>query len=71
MEVYIGYENELKVTPDVFVWSWVEKDRIQDQLDVIRFEICSGDIYQGSERILSLCRAVVQERQLPSQQASL
>ncbi|KAF9362948.1 hypothetical protein BGX34_005191 [Mortierella sp. NVP85] len=71
VEVYIGYENELKVKPDVFVWSWVEKDRIQDQLDVIRFEICSGDICQGSEKILSLCRAVVQERQLPSQQASL
>lgn len=60
MEFYVGYERELKVKPEVNVWSWVERDRIQDEFDVVRFEICSVDD-EGKEQIVSLCRAVVKE----------
>ncbi|KAF9360653.1 hypothetical protein BGX26_008330 [Mortierella sp. AD094] len=29
-EVYVGYENELKVKPSgIFAWSWVERDKVQ------------------------------------------
>ncbi|KAG0371076.1 hypothetical protein BC939DRAFT_526277 [Gamsiella multidivaricata] len=71
-ELYVGYENELKVKPGVFVWSWVERERIQGQLDVIRFEICShSGASSGKEKPVSMCRAIIREYQRPSQKASL
>ncbi|KAG0221821.1 hypothetical protein BGX31_009543 [Mortierella sp. GBA43] len=69
-ELYVGYERELKVKPGVYVWSWVERTRIQGQLDVIQFEVCSEDD-QGKEKVLSLCRIIIQEYQRPAQLASL
>ncbi|KAF9184741.1 hypothetical protein BGZ51_003168 [Haplosporangium sp. Z 767] len=59
-ELYVGYERELKVKPKVYVWSWVEPRRIQDEFDVIRFEICSTND-QGKEEVVSLSRAVLRE----------
>ncbi|KAG0239638.1 hypothetical protein B0O80DRAFT_447556 [Mortierella sp. GBAus27b] len=59
-EFYVGYERELKVKPEVYVWSWVERDRIQDEFDVVNFEICSVDD-NGNEEITTLVRAVVKE----------
>jgi acyl-CoA thioesterase FadM len=53
VELFIGYERELKVKPGVFVWSWVESKKIGDEFDVIRFEVCStkkgkrGDCFHG------------------------
>lgn len=71
LELYVGYEHELKVKPGVYVWSWVERNRIQDKLDVVQFEICSEDDSQGKEKLLSLGRAIIREYQHPAQQASL
>ncbi|KAF9405880.1 hypothetical protein BGZ94_003338 [Podila epigama] len=59
-ELYVGYENELKVKPGVFVWSWVEPERIQNEFDVVRFEICATSS-QGEEQVVSLSRAIIQE----------
>ncbi|KAF9977494.1 hypothetical protein BGZ73_005881 [Actinomortierella ambigua] len=69
-ELYVGYERELKVQPGIYVWSWVEKDRVvvpnhgfdgeDTAFDVIRFEICTKDA-KGQEQLLSLCRALVRE----------
>ncbi|ORZ10982.1 hypothetical protein BCR41DRAFT_356807 [Lobosporangium transversale] len=59
-ELYVGYERELKVKPGVYVWSWVEQDKIQDEYDVIRFEICSTED-DGQEQVVSLSRAIVKE----------
>ncbi|KAG0358494.1 hypothetical protein BC939DRAFT_444718 [Gamsiella multidivaricata] len=67
-EVYVGYERELKVQPEVYVWSWVERSKIQDEFDVVRFEICAPD-NNGQEQVLSLCRAIVKED--PHQRAML
>ncbi|KAF9379870.1 hypothetical protein CPB97_008702 [Podila verticillata] len=58
-ELYVGYENELKVKPGVYVWSWVEPQRIQDQFDVVRFEICATNGNQ--EQVVSLSRAIIHE----------
>ena len=66
-ELYVGYENELKVKPGVYVWSWVEPQRIQDQFDVIRFEICATNGNQ--EQVVSLSRAIIHED--TSERASL
>ncbi|KAG0344829.1 hypothetical protein BG004_004131 [Podila humilis] len=59
-ELYVGYEQELKVKPGVFVWSWVEPQRIQDEFDVVRFEICATSSV-GEEQVVSLSRAIIQE----------
>ncbi|KAK3806698.1 MAG: hypothetical protein J3Q66DRAFT_358244 [Benniella sp.] len=59
-ELYVGYEQELKVKPEVYVWSWVERERIHDEFDVVRFEICSTNP-DGTQSIVSLCRAVIRE----------
>ena len=59
-EFYTGYERELKVKPEVHVWSWVEPQRIGGEFDVIRFEICATDA-QGQEQIVSLCRTIVRD----------
>ncbi|KAG0213417.1 hypothetical protein BGX28_004473 [Mortierella sp. GBA30] len=66
-ELYVGYERELKVKPEVYVWSWVESSRILDEFDVMRFEICSTDDH-GKEQVVSLSRAIVREdlQQRPS-----
>ncbi|KAG0325660.1 hypothetical protein BGZ99_000308 [Dissophora globulifera] len=71
LEMYVGFENEVKVKPGVYVWSWVEKEKIAGQLDVIRFEICTkGE--NGQERVLSLCRAVIREyRRSPTAQKAV
>ncbi|KAF8930454.1 hypothetical protein BGZ58_008245 [Dissophora ornata] len=66
-ELYVGYERELKVQPGVYVWSWVEPEKIHDEFDVVRFEICSID-EKGQEQVLSLSRAVIKE---DTQQRSL
>ncbi|KAF9105437.1 hypothetical protein BGX27_009627 [Mortierella sp. AM989] len=60
MELYVGYERELKVKPEVYVWSWVEPAKIDDVYDVIRFEICSTS-ESGEEQVVSLCRAIIKE----------
>ncbi|KAG0260444.1 hypothetical protein BG011_001880 [Mortierella polycephala] len=60
LELFVGYESELKMKPNVFMWSWVERERTQDQLDVILFEICSEDS-KGRERLISVCRAIIRE----------
>ncbi|KAF9192578.1 hypothetical protein BGZ50_008409 [Haplosporangium sp. Z 11] len=60
LELFVGYENELKVKSSVFMWSWVERERTQGQLDVILFEICSEDS-KGREKLISMCRAIVRE----------
>ncbi|KAG0005556.1 hypothetical protein BGZ65_010792 [Modicella reniformis] len=70
LEIFVGYERELKVKPNVYVWSWVERSRIQNQLDVIQFEICSGDV-QGGEKVLSPCRIIIKEYERPASHASL
>ncbi|KAG0009014.1 hypothetical protein BGZ80_002829 [Entomortierella chlamydospora] len=67
MELYVGYERELKVKPETYVWSWVEPTKIQDAYDVIRFEICSTE--NGQEQVVSLCRAIIKEN--THQRASL
>ncbi|KAF9924189.1 hypothetical protein FBU30_005807 [Linnemannia zychae] len=67
MEFYVGYERELKVKPGVYVWSWIEHERINDDYDVIRFEICSTE--SGSEEVVSLARAIIRED--PRKSASL
>ncbi|KAF9973084.1 hypothetical protein BGZ65_009446 [Modicella reniformis] len=59
-EFFVGYERELKVKPEVYVWSWVERDRIQDEFDVVRFEICTPDD-MGQEQLISVSRAVIRE----------
>ncbi|KAF9353842.1 hypothetical protein BGX26_008397 [Mortierella sp. AD094] len=59
VELYVGYERELKVKPEVYVWSWVEPAKIQDAYDVIRFEICSTE--NGQEQVVSLSRAIIKE----------
>ncbi|KAI1319126.1 hypothetical protein EDD11_004769 [Mortierella claussenii] len=59
-ELYVGYERELKVKPEVYVWSWVEPSQIGDEFDVMRFEICSLDDH-GREEVVSLSRAIVKE----------
>ncbi|KAF9099969.1 hypothetical protein BGX23_008741 [Mortierella sp. AD031] len=66
-ELYVGYERELKVKPGVYVWTWVEPERIDDEFDVVRFEICSTE--NGKEEVVSLSRAIVRED--PKQRASL
>ncbi|KAF9275158.1 hypothetical protein BGZ68_010975 [Mortierella alpina] len=72
LELFIGYESELKVNPEgIFVWSWVEREKIDGQLDVIRFEFCS-ESPEGKEKLISLCRTII--RQVPEvvkQKASL
>ncbi|KAF9904354.1 hypothetical protein EC991_002806 [Linnemannia zychae] len=67
-ELYVGYENELKVEDTIVVWSWVERERIVDSndearrpMDVVLFEICAVD-EQGREKLISLCRTVMRER---------
>ncbi|KAF9570957.1 hypothetical protein EC968_001147 [Mortierella alpina] len=59
-ELYVGFERELKVKPEVYVWSWVERSRIHGEFDVVRFEICSVDAH-GKEQVVSLSRAIVRE----------
>ncbi|KAG0229602.1 hypothetical protein BGW42_001436 [Actinomortierella wolfii] len=69
-ELYVGYERELKVQPGIYVWSWVEKERVvvpnhgfggeDSAFDVIRFEICTKDA-KGQEQLLSLSRAIIRE----------
>ncbi|KAK3834261.1 MAG: hypothetical protein JOS17DRAFT_738524 [Linnemannia elongata] len=66
-ELYVGYERELKVKPGVYVWTWVEPERIHDEYDVIRFEVCSTE--NGKEEVVSLSRAIVRED--PQKRASL
>ncbi|KAF8955362.1 hypothetical protein BGZ46_002658 [Entomortierella lignicola] len=60
VELYVGYERELKVKPEVYVWSWVEPAKIDGRYDVIRFEICSTS-ENGQEQVVSLCRAIIKE----------
>ncbi|KAF9103038.1 hypothetical protein BGX27_010759 [Mortierella sp. AM989] len=70
-EIYVGYENELKANPSgIFAWSWVEKDRIQGTLDVVIVEICLEDS-DGTDKLISLCRVVIGERQSVVQKALL
>ncbi|CAO3566389.1 unnamed protein product [Mortierella alpina] len=71
LELFIGYENELKVKPEgIFVWSWVEREKIEGHLDVIRFEICSEDSV-GQEKLVSLCRTIIRPVPEVKQKASL
>ncbi|KFH62784.1 hypothetical protein MVEG_11310 [Podila verticillata NRRL 6337] len=67
-ELYVGYEDELKVKPGVVVWSWVERERLEGRLDVAQFEICATD-EAGVEKVVSQCRAVFLENGV--QKASL
>ncbi|KAG0338883.1 hypothetical protein BG000_003230 [Podila horticola] len=60
-ELYVGYEDELKVKPGVVVWSWVEPDRLQGLFDVVQFEICATDEARGVEKVVSQCRVVFLE----------
>ncbi|KAG0045295.1 hypothetical protein BGZ83_009483 [Gryganskiella cystojenkinii] len=69
VELFTGYERELKVKPGVYVWTWVEPERIRNEFDVVRFEICAIDDH-GQEQVVSLCRAIVRE-DVPKLQASL
>ncbi|KAF9938264.1 hypothetical protein BGZ67_000350 [Mortierella alpina] len=73
LELFIGYENELKVKPEgVFVWSWVEREKIDGQLDVIRFEICSAESPEGTkEKLVSLCRTIICQVPKVTHKASL
>ncbi|KAG0272693.1 hypothetical protein BGZ95_011517 [Linnemannia exigua] len=66
-ELYVGYERELKVKPGVYVWTWVEPERIHDEFDVVRFEVCSTE--SGKEEVVSLSRAIIREN--PQKLASL
>ncbi|KAG0347643.1 hypothetical protein BG004_007276 [Podila humilis] len=59
-EMYVGYEAELKVKPGVVVWSWVEREKLQRQFDVIQFEIYSTD-ETGVEQVISQCRVLTLE----------
>ncbi|KAF9963684.1 hypothetical protein BGZ70_007246 [Mortierella alpina] len=71
LELFIGYENELKVKPEgIFVWSWVEREKIDGHLDVIRFEICSENP-EGQEKLVSLCRTIICPVPEVKQKASL
>ncbi|KAF9961642.1 hypothetical protein BGZ72_002733 [Mortierella alpina] len=71
LELYIGYENELKVNPEgIYVWSWVEQEKINGQLDVIRFEICSENP-EGKEKLISMCRTIICQVPEVKQKASL
>ncbi|KAF9193227.1 hypothetical protein BGZ49_003311 [Haplosporangium sp. Z 27] len=70
-EMYVGYEHELKVKiTGVYAWSWVEKDKVQENLDVVIVEICLQNT-DGSEKLISLCRVILGERQRVVQRASL
>ncbi|KAG0017371.1 hypothetical protein BGZ81_010778 [Podila clonocystis] len=60
-ELYVGYEDELKVKPGVVVWSWVERERLQGVFDVVQFEICVTDETTGAEKVVSQCRVVFLE----------
>ncbi|KAG0358096.1 hypothetical protein BG005_002743 [Podila minutissima] len=60
-ELYVGYEDELKVKPGVVVWSWVERERLHGVFDVVQFEICATDEATGVEKVVSQCRAVFLE----------
>ncbi|KAG0373824.1 hypothetical protein BGX24_011192 [Mortierella sp. AD032] len=66
-ELYVGYERELKVKPGVYVWTWVEPERIHGEYDVVRFEVCSTE--NGREEVVSLSRAIIRED--PQRLASL
>ncbi|KAF9438767.1 hypothetical protein BGZ76_005073 [Entomortierella beljakovae] len=67
MELYVGYERELKVKPGVYIWSWVEPEKTNGLYDCISFEICSVD--NDQEKIVSLSRAMIIEDQ--TQRSSL
>ncbi|KAF9581940.1 hypothetical protein BGW38_000865 [Lunasporangiospora selenospora] len=67
-ELYVGYEQELKVQDGSSVWSWVEKDRVQGKFDVVRFEICFLNS-KGEDEVASISRALIHEHAL--QKASL
>jgi len=76
-ELYVGFENELKVEDTIVVWSWVEREKIfckegnlARPLDVVMFEFCKMDDQGKEKRVVSLCRAVIRERleRLPTQE---
>ncbi|KAF9903410.1 hypothetical protein BX616_001641 [Lobosporangium transversale] len=63
-EVFVGYQHELKVRDGVYAWSWVEREKIHNGLDVIQIQVCSSN--DGSEKIISLWRAIIGETSRPS-----